>query len=308
MPDIDEDLQKVEALNIDSQEIPSLYKEPLGIIPFFETSCVIPPEGMDNYEGFLHLSYFFRKFYADNTFFVERKPIQSRFINFGNRELIYVIEQGNQRYAMTISQPHLPFGEVKKEYDFLKQFGNKNPETVVTPMYYFSDSELGEELYIAEYITQARCISNHGGVWGRFIPEPEYRFKAYYEEELHQLLPWLIAKLIMLYDDEKHQGIADFNSKEGDFIMDPKFEKTDKSPDFINGLRLITIRNVTNMTLDEYVATIKREFQELPKEGNIINTCSDCPIRAQDIEKGIQIGLELKKAKTQAIYPDEIEF
>lgn len=279
-----------------------IYKLPLGLKHVSESGCIIPREGHEVWDEYLNMAFFINDFYRNNSFIWTNKISPLRFINWGYTGLVYVMRIGNQMFAITINQPSAPFQTIDQEYHNLVEFGNKHPNDVVKPEYHYSNPNLGFSLYISPYIDKARCISNNPKGWGIFIPEPRYRFRRYSPKAQKELLPCLIAKLILLYDDDNKKGIASCKTIDGDFMLDKRIDYEDfNTNNIMNRLKLVSIRDTINVSLDEYKDLIRTEFSTLPQDGFLINTRSEAPIPITDIEKGIEIGLSARENNNKVI-------
>lgn len=241
------------------------------------------------------------------------KKIQ--FINWGDTELVYVLTVGDKRYTMLVGQPTIKFGEVKKEYDNLRRLYKISPEHIVAPMYYLKNHDSTREMYVTPYLYQARCISSNEGNWGVFIPEPEYHFTSFSKEERQVINSSMIALLVRMYDMKNNLGIASCNiSRGGDFILEKaigdfdtnkKTEKPVTHEDILKRMKLIAAREFVKMELEEYIDIIRKEFiketyHSQEDESMIINRRSCLKMEKDEIEIGIELGMELRKK-------DEIE-
>ena len=69
----------------------------------------------------------------------------------------------------------------------------KLPNSIVSPISFYENKDMGFATIISPYIYQARCLSNEYGSWGAFVPEPDYRYVPYTPEQQKELLPWKTA-------------------------------------------------------------------------------------------------------------------
>ena len=252
----------------------------LGIPTEYEMSCIKNRDNVSPSQEFFETSVFLRDFFDNSDFMKYRKNYDLKFINWGDTELVYALKNNEEMFALVVGQPTTPYGTVKKEYDNLKEFGKKNPQNIVTPIDYYFNDKLGKELFVAPYIYQARCISNVDGKWGMYVPEPEYHFQEFSKEESSKILPCIIARLVSLYDKENNIGIASCQTISGDFILDKKIDEEDFSiTNILKYLKLISIRDTTSVSLQDYINIVKREFSNLPQNSNIINSKSEAIIR-----------------------------
>lgn len=61
------------------------------------------------------------------------------FINYGDTELVYVVDESGYKRTLLVGQPNIKFGAVKKEYGNLKMLAKRNPDLVICPTNYFSN-------------------------------------------------------------------------------------------------------------------------------------------------------------------------
>ena len=59
-------------------------------------------------------------------------------------------------------------------------------------------------------------------------------------------------------------------------------------------MKLITIRDTINISLDNYIELLRKEFSSASQEGNLINCRAKLAIPQSEIEKGIKLGLQLR--------------
>ena len=229
-----------------------------------------------------------------------------RFINWGYTELVYVLEVGRKKYTVLVGQPDVEFGVVKKEYDNLRKLFNRHKEEVVAPIYYMKNPQNTKEAYITPYLYQARCIADSGGSWGVYIPEPEYHFEPFSNKQRNIINACMIATIIKLFDEKNNLGIASCHLGGGDFMLEKGFENEECNyENILKRMKLISAREFTEMTLEKYIETIRREFvkrtfSEEYKDKIIINNRCKIPMTDSEIEYGIKLGLQLRN-KNQEI-------
>lgn len=231
-----------------------------------------------------------------------------QFINYGDTQLVYVLSVGERKYTMLLGQPATEFGTVKKEYDNLKALGKNNKQNVVVPMQYFKDDKDKRELYVTPYLYQARCIGVEDKEWGAWIPEPVYHFKEFQGEERSIINSSMIAILIKFFDDKNNLGIGACRLGGGDFVLEKGYENEQITyENILKRMKLIAARELIQVSLDEYIERLKEEFtrrtyyksEEERDKSVLINYKSRAPMSLQEIEKGIEIGYELRERQKE---------
>lgn len=232
----------------------------------------------------------------------QKKPKSLQFINYGDTQLVYVLNSGDKRYTILVGQPAAEPGIVQREYENLKQFGKNNKNNVVVPFYYNRDDE--RELYVTPYINQARCIACDDSGWGIYVPEPYYRFEEFSEQERKVVNASMIAMLIRLYDAENGQGISACKIGGGDFMLEKGFENVPLTyENILKRMKLIAARDKLTISLEEYIEKIKSEFskrtyyksEEQRDKSVMINHKCRIPMSKDEIEKGIELGMQLRQ-------------
>lgn len=219
--------------------------------------------------------------------------------NYGDTELVYVLDDGIKKYTLLINQPQTSNKIIEKEAQNLNYFGEKHSQ-IVKPVTFLKGSE--KRAYVTPYYYQARCIATKYN-WGVYVPEPEYRFEEFSEKDKSTVHRAMIAYLINLYDQEREIGISNCKLGGGDFILKKKWDFTEHSiKNTLNNMHLIAARDTINTSLNNYIDIIKNEFsiatkifftkEEVAATINIKNTIS---FSDEDIEKGIALGLSLRK-------------
>ncbi len=155
------------------------------------------------------------------------------FINYGQTELVYVLEDNNHiRKTLLVKQPATLFGTVKKELENLTNLYLLDQQ-VVKPIDYFSCGD--QELYVTPYIHQARCVasSDYWGTsyWGMYIPEPYYRFVPFTEKQENIVNTCMIAKLVSFYNFSEQTGISKCKLGGGDFMLPKGWENDEPTID-----------------------------------------------------------------------------
>lgn len=277
--------------------------EPLGIPDTGYIYMKLLP-GQDGLKEFLGIYDFLSEVVNSNTvseFQNRQKSIQ--FINYGDTQLVYVLTVGPRKYTLLLGQPATEFGTVKREYDNLRKLGRNN-KSVVVPTHYFTDSTGTRELYVTPYLYQARCIACDDCGWGVYVPEPDYHFRTFSEEEKRVINSSMIAKLISLYDDKNNLGIAACKIGGGDFILEKGFEDVDLSHEnILKRMKLIAARELEPISLEQYIQRIREEFskrtyyrtEEERDKSVMINRKCRIPMTQDEIETGITLGISLRE-------------
>lgn len=228
-----------------------------------------------------------------------------RFINYGDTQLVYVLEVNDRSYTLLLGQPASEFGIVKREHDNLRKLAKSSPENVVAPMHYFQSKDGKRELYVTPYLHQARCIaSDDTDGWGVYVPEPEYHFSSFSEKERNVINSSMIALLVKMYDQKNKQGIAACKIGGGDFILEKGYEDEPLTHEnILKRMKLIAARDMVSMSLEEYLDTLRNEFSKRTyyktdaqrDKSILVNHKSRVPMSQEEIEKGIEIGLKLRQ-------------
>ncbi len=236
------------------------------------------------------------------------KPKMLQFINYGDTQLVYVLSVSNRKYTLLLGQPATEFGTVKKEYNNLKSISKINSENVVTPMQYFKNGKENRELYVTPYIYQSRCIACDDENWGVYVPEPNYHFKQFSDQERSVINSCMIALLVRLYDDKNKVGIASCKIGGGDFMLDKGYENQPLTyENILQNMKLIAARELIPMEFDEYTNRIREEFSKRTYYKNenerdksiLINHKCRIPMSEQEIENGIKLGMILRNKDKQ---------
>lgn len=99
-------------------------------------------------------------------------------------------------------------------------------------------------------------------------------------------------------------GLASCKIGGGDFILDKKWQKKEQTiKSTLQNMKLIAARELINVSLNQYIELIRKEFMLRTYYENIsdrdksilINHKSRLPIQKEEVEKGIQLGLKLRK-------------
>ncbi len=232
------------------------------------------------------------------------KTVTLDFINWGNVQLVYrvtIAQPGTTLDLVAlINQPQIPLGLIREEFDNLQRLAGINPRFVVTPDAYFTDRK--HELYVAPYIEMAQCIfSDPGRPWGVFNPSPEYHFEIFSEDMRFAVTSTMIALLVAYYDMERERGLAQTHLSGDDFMLTQDFRQNDPATVLPN-MRLIAARGWVELSLEDYLATLRREFRigthyrdpAVVLGGIKVNHKSGLPLTEDEIEAGIELGLSLR--------------
>ena len=228
-----------------------------------------------------------------------------QFINYGDTQLVYVLTVGKRMYTLLVGQPATEFGVVKKEYENLRLLGKNNRENIVIPIKYCQDRNNHKELYVTNYIYQARCIGIEDTEWGIWIPEPEYHFQEFSQEFKSIINSSMIAILVKCFDDKNNLGIGACRLDGGDFMLEKGFENEKITYESIlRRIKLISARELLPMSLKEYVNKIEEEFSKsnIKKDGDkpmLINHNGKATMSLEEIHKGIELGYKLREKQKE---------
>ena len=239
----------------------------------------------------------------DIEIFKGNKKIE--FINYGRTQLVFVLHVDDRLYTLLVNQPDTKYGVGKKEFLNLLKLNEENPDNVIKPLYYFCNEQ--QELYVTPYIYQARCIGVNTNSWGIWIPEPEYHFENF-TKELSNICTIMVALLIKYYDEQTHEGLSKIRLDGGDFMLDKDIDTKEYTVEnILKHIKLIAARDKVSMSLDEYIKTLKDELTNHIDENNlkILGKKLRCPVDIIDIEKGIKLGLNLRKTNDKILTFDK---
>ena len=238
-----------------------------------------------------------------------------QFINYGDTQLVYVLSADSRKYTLLLGQPSTEFGTVKREYDNLRKIGKGNNDVVV-PTHYFKDSTNTRELYVTPYLYQARCIACDDCGWGVYVPEPDYHFRTFSEDEKRVINSSMIAKLVSLYDDKNNLGVTACKIGGGDFILEKGYEDEPLTEEnILKRMKLIAARELSPMSFDEYLQCIRNEFsrrtyyrtEEERDKSVLINRKCRIPMTQEEIETGIAVGMQLRERQKQERNQEKIK-
>ena len=257
-------------------------------------------------EEFLQINEFIKSVAQTNTvpeFQGREKRLQ--FINYGRTQLVFVLTVDEKRqYALLVNQPAAKTGVGKTEFRNLMRLSKNNSENVIKPLYYFKDkNNVKRELYVTPYYYQSRCIGIESREWGMWVPEPIYHFKEFSQEEREVINASMVALLIKLYDDEKKWGVSECRLDGGDFMLEKGVEKTKFNFEEVSKrMKLIAARSLISMGLEEYIDGLKQELSGNLSDDEkkvIIGKNIKSPMLMEEIEKGIEWGVELRNRKRE---------
>lgn len=230
---------------------------------------------------------------------INPQNVRIEFINYGKTELVYVLTEPNgNRVTLLVKQPSVKFGKVKQEANYLTRL-KMCDDNVVAPIEYYQYGDY--ELYITPYINQARCVASYGS-WGMYVPEPEYRFVPFNEEQEKIVITCMISKLVSLYDFDNNEGICECKLGGGDFMLPKGWElELPTIENTLPNLYLIAAREKINCSFEDYLDIIREEFSKATINKNqndfFINKRARVPMSLEDIEAGIELGKKSIKYK-----------
>ena len=259
----------------------------------------------------LFLQEYQKHFASENR--VHKRNVEIRFINWGMEALVFVLNCKEQNYTLLVGQPRTEFGLLKQQSELLTHF-NKIDSSVIAPIEYFTtDSNVyKKELIVTPYVYQARCISTVDAELGMYVPEPKYHFTKFKKDAQSIIKSCIIAKLVSCYDQENNMGLGDVQILSGDFILDKSYKQNMSYEQTLEKLSLIACRNTVKCSLNEYLDLLKTEFTVNTRQGQSllgnenfkVSTNFDSPLTLNEVEKGIELGLELRSAReTQKTLP-----
>lgn len=244
----------------------------------------------------------FLKWLIDKHLDEFKENTEIKFINYGDTELVYVIDESGYQRTLLVGQTNTKLGTVKIEYENLQKLYKQNSQLIICPTRYFVSKD--REAYITSYFYQARCIASQEIGWGMYILEPDYYFKAYSEEDEYVVCTTMIASLITLYNEKEKLGLASCKIGGGGFILEKAWDKDMHSiKNTLNKMHLIAARKLINIELSDYISLIRREFikktyyNKLKEKDSsiIINVKNRISVKEETIEDGIALGLKLRK-------------
>ena len=262
-------------------------KEPLGIndadFIYYEldTDQKVLEEMIETYNFFTidfhdHLKQNYPNYYTEN--------IKIKFINWGHMEIVYVLDNGKEKYTLLMGQPKLEYGKIKNEYENLKILSQNNNNNIVKPLLYYANPNNHREVYMTPYYYQARCISYLDEKLGIYVPEPDYHFEEFKEDDKDVIEEVITAKIISLYNLTTHIGLDKFRVSSGDFILRKGFEDTINNVNSVfNDMKVIAARKLVNMSLDDYINLIYERLEKFD---------------SKNIDKGIELGFSKVKKRT----------
>lgn len=222
------------------------------------------------------------------------------FINYGSMELVYVLKTNDEMYTVLVSQPKTGFGKLHSEYNNLIKLNEKHKE-VIKPLIYLSNNKLKKELYITQYLYQARCIGINPmyNKWGIWIPEPNYHYYVLTKEVRKKLNTCMLAEILRLYDDEEKIGLSEISLGSGDFTLNKNLNSV-KEKDIINSLNLIAARKLIKMDYETYIENLTKELTSDSKRLICKKNLQD-KFTKEEIYDGIKLGNSLRNKDKKLI-------
>ncbi len=199
-----------------------------------------------------------------------------KFINWGHMEVVYVLDNGHKKYTLLMGQPNLEFGKIQEEYNNLRILGENN-ENIVIPLLYYGNPNSHREVYMTPYFYQARCISYLDDKLGIYVPEPNYHFEEFNENDKNIVEEAITAKIISLYNLNTHIGLDAFKVSSGDFILKKGFEYSrNNAGEIFDKMKVIAARNLVKTSLDNYIDLVYERLKLFNRN---------------NINKGIDLGI-----------------
>ena len=131
-----------------------------------------------------------------------------------------------------------------------------------------------------------------------WIPEPRYHFREIDGNEKSTINSAMVALLVKIYDERTKSGLSECRLDGGDFMLEKGFEDENLSFDnILKRMKLIAARNLVQMNLDEYIEQLKKELSgdlSSDEKNIILGKRIKCPMTKEEIEKGIEVGMELR--------------
>jgi|GEM_PF-1106293 hypothetical protein len=236
------------------------------------------------------------------------------FFQHGRDHLIFLItlgddtEQNSKCFVVSVSQPRSEQGSTKEEFDNLQRLFAIDPRFVVEPFAFYSWRGYG--LFASEYINRGHCVFSRMKLdederfypWGVLSPGERYfSFQEFNAETAQAVKAAMIALLVAYYDAERGQGLAQTHFSGDDYILTQDFRHDDPKTVLPN-LRLAAARGWIQVSLDDYLALLRREFRigvryYMPEVVNgelSVNHRAELPLSEREIETGIQLGLKIR--------------
>lgn len=236
---------------------------------------------------------------------IKQSDIDLKFINYGTMSLVYVMKVKDEQFAVFLGYPQTPFGSLEKESKNLNIFGCYSDRVIPTCHYFVCDSPLiKRELFSMPYFFQARTISSKNKHFGIYIPEPEYHFKKLSQNATEVLQTCMIATLVESFDSKNKKGISKVEVVGGDFILEKDWNSNKPTiEDTLSKIKLIAARDYVECSFKDYLDLIREEFSVetkrpetfLANNNYVLSTCNETPFSTEVIEKGIDLGKQLRK-------------
>ena len=275
------------------------------------------PLGIDNYDPwymritkdqdkekeFIKVNNFITNFCINNSFEeLQCSKISLQFINYGDTQLVFVVTLDNSKqYTLLVNQPKTRPGQSFEEFTNLTNFNKLHPEIIIKPIrYYVNPENLQQELYMTPYYYQARCIGveTEKKGWGIWIPEPEYHYKIFTEEEGKLIRKCMVAMMIKFYDEKNKCVIGGYSLDGDDFMLKKGYENEEfNEENIIKNFVFIAARKVIKIEFEEYINRLRKElrndFEE--NENIVIKRKMRAPFLEQNIVEGIKLGMKLRE-------------
>lgn len=118
----------------------------------------------------------------------------------------------------------------------------------------------------------------------------------------------MIAMLIKFFDDKNNLGIGSCRLGGGDFVLEKGYEDEQITyENILKRMKLIAARELIHISFEEYVRRLKDEFskrtyyriEEERDKSVLINYKSRAPMTLEEIERGIEMGYELRERQKE---------
>ncbi len=227
--------------------------------------------------------------------------LQLSFMNYGNTELVYLLNINKQKYTLLINPPHMDKTVIKNQFQNLRRLHNNDSRFIVNAHSFFENEKYA--MYLTEYIDNALCVGNEEpnvlGVWN---PLPHYHFEEFNRETSDLVNISRIAHIVNLYDDLNQIGISKTQISGNDFMLTQNTDFQDLQS-IIDNTRIIGARDSISIPFEHYIELLREEFQVATSRTDIdvlegrlkINHHSKMPISKDIINEGIEQGYMLRK-------------
>ena len=242
-------------------------------------------ENQNNSEEMIKKHMFIAKFISNN--YSNFKSLS--FINYGRYELVYVLElDDGKKYTLLINQPNIEYGLIRNEYINLNMLSRENK--VIKPIKYCTDGE--NELYITPYVEQARCIGVEKDKWGVWVPEPNYHFREFSDNEQRIITTTMVSLLIKNYDEENELGISKIRLDGGDFMLRKGYEDSINYSGILRNIELVAAREMISISLDQYIKYLMDELTTKTDSNVLVGKQLKRVLNKVDVADGILLGMK----------------